>query len=90
MRRTGEDAPVSTDLDAWHFICDDTDGTWTWVRLSPDGEKIAASDFSFRSFNVCLADARRAGYLNNVMPHRRVRSSDGMAVNKERRLRGRM
>jgi hypothetical protein len=32
--------------------------------------------YSFRSFNVCVADAERAGFVGNVRALRRVRSSD--------------
>ena len=78
-----------TSLDVWHFICDDTDGTWTWRKMSSDGEQIAASDFSFKSFNVCAADAERAGYLSHVTPYRRIRSSElGTLERSARRRRG--
>ncbi len=68
---------MSSDL--WHFICEDSDGTWTWRRMSGAGELIATSDFSFMSFNVCCADAERAGYLSRVTPFRRLRASELIA-----------
>src|SRR5688500_2060684 len=43
-------ARASTAMDVWHFVFDDLDGTWTWRKVSSIGEKIAGSDFSFRSF----------------------------------------
>ena len=75
-------------MDVWHFICDDADHTWTWRRVSADGEHVGASDFSFKSFNVCVADATRAGYLSNVTPYRRIRSSELGAFDRESRRRG--
>ena len=74
---------MGTSLDVWHFICDDTDHTWTWRRVSADGELVATADFSFKSFNVCVADAKRAGYLSNVTPYRRIRSSELSAFDRE-------
>ena len=68
---------MSSDL--WHFICEDNDGTWTWRRMSAAGELMAESDFSFKSFNVCCADAERAGYLIRVTPFRRLRASELVA-----------
>jgi hypothetical protein len=64
------------DLDVWHFVCDDHEGSWTWRRLSPAGEEVARSSFSFRSFNVCVADAELAGFVNNTAGVRRVRTSE--------------
>ena len=78
---------AATSLDVWHFICDDSDGTWTWRKVSSDGDEIAASDFSFKSFNVCVADAKRVGYLSNVTPYRRLRSSELGVLDRERRRR---
>jgi hypothetical protein len=63
-------------MDVWHFIFDDNNGTWTWRRVNADGEELAASDFTFQSFTVCVADAGRAGYLQNVTPHRRMRQGE--------------
>lgn len=65
-----------TDLEGWHFVWNDADGTWTWQRTSPEGETLAASAFSFRSFNVCVADAELAGYVADAVPVRRLRASD--------------
>ena len=74
---------MGASLDVWHFICDDADHTWTWRRMSPDGEHVSASDFCFKSFNVCVTDAKRAGYLSNVTPYRRIRSSELAASDRE-------
>ena len=62
--------------DIWHFIYDDLDGSWMWQRRSTDGELLAKSDFTFRSVNVCCADAERAGYLSRLAPSRRVRAAE--------------
>lgn len=62
-------------MDAWHFIFEEAAGTWTWRKISASGESLSESDFSFQSFNVCVEDAARAGYLPD-MPYRRVRASD--------------
>ena len=64
------------DSDLWHFIFDDQDGSWTWQRVSSNGEEVARSPFSFRSFNVCVADAELAGFVNNTSAPRRVRTSE--------------
>jgi hypothetical protein len=64
------------DADVWHFVCDDHEGFWTWRRLSPSGEEIAHSSYTFRSFNVCVADAELAGFVNNTSAIRRVRTSE--------------
>ena len=65
------------DKDLWHFVFDDQDGSWTWQRVSPaSGEEVARSSFSFRSFNVCVADAELAGFVKNVNSPRRMRTSD--------------
>lgn len=63
------------DLDLWHFVCDDRDGSWTWRRVAPDGDLVAQSLYTFQSFNVCVADAERAGFLNDTAALRRVRAS---------------
>src|SRR5689334_17075288 len=63
--------------DFWHFIFDDQDGSWTWQRVSPSsGEEVARSAFSFRSFNVCVADAELAGFVKSTNPPRRIRTSE--------------
>lgn len=64
------------DSDVWHFVCDDHDGSWRWRRLAPSGEEIAQSSYTFRSFNVCVADAELAGFINNTGSIRRVRTSE--------------
>ena len=63
-------------LDVWHFVCDDDDSSWTWQRHSPSGEELDRSLYSFRSFNVCVADAQRAGFHNHETALRRVRASE--------------
>ena len=68
---------MSTDL--WHFICEDNDDSWTWRRVSSTGDLVSESDFSFKSFNVCCADAERAGYQSRVTPFRRLRASELVA-----------
>lgn len=60
--------------DLWHFICEESTGAWTWRRLSESGEEVDCSDFSFQSFNVCVADAERSGFTNNTKALRRVHS----------------
>jgi hypothetical protein len=72
-------------MDVWHFVFDDEDGTWTWRRISSAGEETASSAFSFRSFNVCVADAERSGYAHDCTPFRRVRASETSAVTCDRR-----
>jgi hypothetical protein len=62
-------------FDVWHFICEEPDGLWTWRRVSPTGHALATSMFSFKSFNGCVADAERAGYVTKSAPVRRVHSS---------------
>ena len=64
------------DTDIWHFVCDDHDGSWTWRRVSPGGDEVAHSSYSFQSFNVCVADAEHAGFVNNTTGVRRVRTSE--------------
>src|SRR4051794_20823238 len=63
-------------IDVWHFVYDDKAGTWTWQRTSPNGEPMAMSAFSFQSFNGCLADAERSGYIGTSGAARRVRAAD--------------
>ena len=70
---------MNGDVNLWHFIWDDTDGTWTWRQVSSTGEAVAESAFTFRSFNVCVADAERAGYVRDSMPVRRVPASSAAA-----------
>src|SRR4051812_46692167 len=62
--------------DGWHFVCDDTDNSWTWQRHSPSGEEVDRSLYTFHSFNVCVADAQRAGFHNHETALRRVRTSE--------------
>jgi hypothetical protein len=62
--------------DAWHFVWDERDGFWTWKRLSAAGEERAKSLYTFASFNVCVADAERAGFVNDTATIRRVRASE--------------
>jgi len=88
--------PMALDPDVWHFIYNDAERTWTWRRSSPAGDTIAASAFSFQSYNVCLADAERAGYVSDAMPVRRHHAADPAAsaaeanVDNERRRRPRI
>jgi hypothetical protein len=65
---------VSDDL--WHFISDDQTGEWTWKRVSPSGEELAVSAYSFASLRVCVADAERAGFNPSTTRVRRLRASD--------------
>ena len=62
--------------DVWHFVCDDVTGQWSWKRVSPTGEELAASSYSFAAFRVCVADAERAGFNPDTTVVRRLRSSD--------------
>ena len=62
--------------DAWHFVWDEGDGLWTWRRLSGTGEERAKSLYKFASFNVCVADAERVGFVNDTARIRRVRVSE--------------
>ena len=50
--------------DAWHFVYDEKDCLWSWRRLSrTTGEECERSAYSFASYNVCIADAERAGFI---------------------------
>src|SRR5688572_22165653 len=69
---------MTTEVHLWHFILNDGDGTWTWRQVSASGELIAESPFSFRSYNVCVADAQRAGYVRDQEPVRRIPVSNYM------------
>ena len=62
---------MSGEVNLWHFIWNDGDGTWTWRQVSASGELIAKSPFNFQSYNVCVADAERAGYVHD-QPVRRI------------------
>ena len=70
---------MNGDVNLWQFLWDDADATWTWRQLAPTGEVVAESAFSFRSFNVCVADAERAGYVRDHIPIRRVPASSSVA-----------
>jgi hypothetical protein len=63
---------IASDTDLWHFLCDEQKGLWTWKRVSLTGQEVASSAFSFASFNVCVADAERAGFVHNTGNVRRV------------------
>lgn len=63
---------IASKTDVWHFVCDEREGLWTWKCLSADGEEVAKSPYSFASFNVCVADAERAGFINNTASVRRI------------------
>jgi hypothetical protein len=82
-----------SDLDTWHFVCDEGTNQWSWRRVAQTGEEVAASPFSFASFRVCVADAERAGFSPSTTVVRRLRSSDievtGDALRHERRRRPR-
>ena len=67
------------EMDLWHFVCDDDDNSWKWRRMSPDGEEVAHSSYSFQSFNACVSDAELAGFVNTTSALRRVRASELMA-----------
>jgi len=67
---------VDSHSDLWHFIYDEPTGHWMWKRMSPAGDEIAESVFSFASFRVCVADAERAGFDPKTTAVRRVRSSE--------------
>ena len=60
--------------DLWHFIHNDSDGSWKWKRMSPDGTLVAESPYSFCAFNACVADAGREGLVKDAWSLRRVRS----------------
>ncbi|MGZ8267138.1 MAG: hypothetical protein ACXW20_06465, partial [Burkholderiales bacterium] len=68
------------DSDLWYFICDEPTGSWIWKRNAASGEKRQRSSFSFHSFNVCVADAERAGFVNSRPALRRVGSPDLQAA----------
>ena len=70
---------MSGDVNLWHFQWDDADETWTWRQVSAGGDVVAESAFSFRSFNVCVADAERAGYVRDHIPIRRAPASSDVA-----------
>jgi hypothetical protein len=65
-----------SESDLWHFVCDDVTGHWSWKRVSPTGEELGASSYSFAAFRVCVADAERAGFNPATTVIRRLRSSD--------------
>lgn len=66
------DRLTASKTDVWHFVCDERKALWTWKRVSADGEPVAQSPYSFASFNVCVADAERAGFVNDTASIRRV------------------
>ena len=74
-----------SDSDLWHFIFNDRDGTWCWRRVAVTGDVIAESQFRFQSFNVCVADAERAGYVRDVHPGRRAAVSDAEPLTARRK-----
>jgi hypothetical protein len=67
-------------MDLWHFISDDAAGTWRWRRVRVTGELVDESEYAFHSYNVCVADAIRAGYSAHGVPARRVRSSEAIVT----------
>jgi hypothetical protein len=50
-----------SEFDVWTFK-QDTNGSWIWLRYSPDGEPLAASRADYERFDDCVADAQRRGY----------------------------
>jgi hypothetical protein len=71
-----EGSALDVSRDIWQFVCDDETGEWTWKRLSPTGEELAASAYAFASLRVCIADAERAGFHPTTTVVRRLRASD--------------
>lgn len=67
---------ISYESDSWYFVYDEPTALWTWKKLSPAGEELGQSAFSFASFTVCVSDAERAGFDADVSAVRRVRSSE--------------
>jgi len=76
-RSRNGDAVTASKTDVWHFVCDERKGLWSWKRVAADGDEVARAPYSFASFNVCVADAERAGFINNTAGVRRVRDAAG-------------
>jgi hypothetical protein len=53
----------------WKFILKD-DGSWTWHVEYPDGTGVK-SKRAFEELEVCLADAKRNGYVVRTSKDRR-------------------
>ena len=63
--------------DAWHFVWHEKERVWSWKRTSATGDEVTQQSlYTFASFNVCVADAERAGFVNNTRTVRRVRTSE--------------
>jgi hypothetical protein len=46
----------------WRFYTE-PDHEWKWQRLSVQGEVIAQSAMSYKSYDGCVADAKDSGYV---------------------------
>ena len=57
--------PLS-EFDVWTFKRD-ANGSWIWLRHSPDGEALIASRRDYVELEDCVADAKCQGY-NGLVP----------------------
>ena len=66
--------------DVWDFKRD-ASGSWNWQQQSLRHELIRQCERSFASFEECVADARRCGYIGSVsVAHEPLRDAKGRLV----------